>query len=77
MQTELHLMAGSGYWDLTSYPIGGDFHRAPRDADLLVVCVGEISPPIRGCDRVGHLENGRRIAFAYRHTTEGARAQLQ
>lgn len=27
---------GSGYWDVTTYPYGGDFHRASLDTAIVI-----------------------------------------
>lgn len=71
----LHLRAGYGYWDITSLPIGGSFHRAPKDADLTVSKI-ETMKTHKGADRVGYLDNGHKIAFAYASTAEGEAARV-
>ena len=66
----LNLRPGYGYWDITSYPIGGSFHRTPKSTSLLVTRV-EIVKSYKGANRTGYLENGNKIAFAYSSTEEG------
>ena len=74
---DLNLRPGYGYWDITSYPVGGSLHRAPKSTSLLVTRIEKMAP-YKGADRVGYLENGNKIAFAYLSTEEGeAERRLQ
>jgi len=41
---------GYGYWDLSVYPIGGDFRRAAEP--FQVELVRELKPRVNGCDVV-------------------------
>ena len=35
---------GWGYWDATNYPVGGSFHRAPRDGEGILVEAAGVIP---------------------------------
>ena len=67
---------GTGYWDLTHYPVGGCFRRVTGDTAL-----SEVKPfPVgatkgtQGCTHWGHLPNGTRIAFNAGYTLEAVAA---
>ena len=69
----VHIRPGYGYWDVTTYPLGGDFHRNGQTP--LAVTVEQTFKPQKGCDTVGKTEAGRRIVFGYRDVTEEGEAE--
>ena len=59
---------GYGFWDITHYPIGGCFRRAPRSSNEQVVVAGvEVIGRVNGCNRIGTDSLGQRIAFDFDH----------
>ena len=65
----LTLKPGCGYWDCTSYPIGGSFLRAPAEG-LEITEVEPLPDRPRGCGCVGKTADGRRVAFKPELTEE-------
>jgi hypothetical protein len=64
------LKAGYGYWDTTSYPLGGKFGRAPAcGLPLTIRDVGNVG---KGCNAYGKTDDGRSIAFHTDHTEGNA-----
>jgi hypothetical protein len=72
---EQRIKPGYGYWDVTSYPLGGCFCRA-GDGDVVqgtgVVLVSveptKLGRNNYGVDSVGTTTDGRRVAFHSSHT---------
>jgi hypothetical protein len=56
----LSIRRGHGYWDITCYPYGGDFKRAPKDKDLLceIINLSAGKYPLRECEV--RLADGRK-----------------
>lgn len=66
----MRIKPGFGYWDVTSYPLGGSFHRAPA-AGLKIVKIERIYPRglnTHGTNAVGVTADGRKVAFDTNHT---------
>ena len=53
----IYVRPGCGFWDITSYPIGGCFDRAGHES-VPVKVEGFYKTPIRGCDIYGTVETG-------------------
>ena len=66
MMATVKLMPGSGYWDISKYPLGGDFRRAGQTG-LLVRDVSKLDGHSAKADSIGLTEDGRRIAFCDRY----------
>ena len=49
----MKLKAGFGYWAIDYYPIGGDFRRAPKTADLELDGVEQLDRPFKGATHHG------------------------
>lgn len=58
----MQIKAGYGYWETTRHPIGGEFHRAGADGEVILDIVKTLNPPVRGCDVLCSLPNGRSCA---------------
>ena len=59
------IMPGYGYWDITSYPIGGCFKRAPRNGPP--VELDNVSGPVdtrKGRMILATTIDGRRVAVS-------------
>ena len=56
METKRTIKAGWGYWDVTSYPYGGDFHRTSEDTEVIVLGPGGKYPEMESKVR---FANGR------------------
>jgi hypothetical protein len=59
---------GHGYWQTTTYPIGGCFRRAGADGVEIVGHKRLIEPPYKGCDIEVYLADGNTAAVAQRYT---------
>ena len=58
----LYVPKGYGYWDITSFSIGGSFYRAVEDMPVTVV---EYMPiPYKGVDVKLKTVDGRMVAFS-------------
>jgi hypothetical protein len=68
MKRILKLRAKHGYWDITKYPIGGNFYRAGADG-LIIGNVTEITP-CKSCNATGTTSDGRAVAFDTSHCEE-------
>lgn len=70
----LTISAGTGYFALDRYPLGGDFRRVPRDGPGLKVSVvsthSRALPTAHGTDTIGVLPDGRKVAFNSSMTDE-------
>ena len=44
---QMRLLAGYGFWDVTSFPYGGSFHREREDRIVEVVPGGAVKYPMR------------------------------
>ena len=55
------IKAGHGYWDITHYPIGGAFRRAPEDLPFTTEGTA-FQCPGRGPHALGRTPSGQRIA---------------
>jgi hypothetical protein len=65
---KVKIQPGTGYWDVTQYPIGGCFKRVDRAGPALDVDHVEIlDRPAHGCNRLGVTSDGRKIAFDSRY----------
>jgi len=53
---------GYGYWDTTSYPIGGSFRRAGADGVPIVEVLRSFDT-YKGCNREGLTSDGRKVAY--------------
>jgi len=63
---------GYGYWDTTSYPLGGCFGRAGEDGvNIVKITRGPNDYPglrSKGCDEEGLTDDGHRVCYATEHT---------
>lgn len=57
----MRLKPNCGYFDLTVYPLGGDFKRA-NETGLKLKSTEKMERQDHGCDTIATLENGNRIA---------------
>jgi len=60
----MRIVPHCGYWDTTSYPVGGCFHRAGEDG--LIVTVIRTFPRTKStqfCDMEGVTENKSKVVF--------------
>lgn len=63
----VNLKSGFGYWDITKYPIGGDFRRVGNEP--LQIKITRLYPePIKGCNAQGETPTGRWVSFVLNHT---------
>ena len=56
---------GHGYWDISQFPIGGAFRRAPKDRDVPYTPEGtcyQNPKTMRGPHSYGTLADGTRVA---------------
>jgi len=53
-----------GYWQTSSFPIGGDFRRAGTEGVKVVEIIRDIEPPCHGCSLEVRLESGKTAAVA-------------
>ena len=64
---KMKLRGGYGYWDVTQYPIGGKFCRAPADG-LAVTVTDEEPMRYNGARYIaGYDDAGHRVAFQRDH----------
>ena len=63
--TKVILKGGHGYFDFTSYPIGGKFCRADEQGLELFYCVEH--DLYKGINAIGKTADGRDIAFNKEH----------
>ena len=47
----MKLKPGHGYWDITNYPIGGNFKRVGKDGKMINIVFKQLDPKLnRSCD---------------------------
>lgn len=66
----MRIKPGHGYYDVTSYPLGGAFRRA-GESGLEIVEITRTFKRFHGCDTQGKAADGRAVAFASEHTDNG------
>jgi len=61
----MQMKPGYGYWDITSYPIGGKFCRSDKNGGnrVKIVSMSLMDRPYKGCNATGATMDNRRIAF--------------
>lgn len=62
----MKIKAGFGYWDVSRFPIGGDFCRAP-DSGVDVAEIIEEFKPYKGCNIKVRLGDGRKACLSKQH----------
>lgn len=68
------LKSGAGYWDVTTMPMGGDFHRVGVESMGIVKVLGDlrdVAPSRRlGCNEKGRTADGRTVCYDTAHCVE-------
>lgn len=59
----MRIKPGYGYYDCTSYPLGGSFHRTGNTGLEVIGELRAIKPKTHGCDTYGQTADGRKVAF--------------
>lgn len=67
--SQMRLQPGTGYYDVTNYPLGGCFKRVPRamNTGLVIGNVETIDGYSQYADRTGITEGGARVAFSSKY----------
>lgn len=63
----MRIKPGYGYYDVTLYPLGGDFKRAHPERGLVITKVVRTFPAYHGCDTEGLTATGDHVCFARIH----------
>lgn len=66
----MKILAGHGYWETTRHPIGGEFHRAGGDGQPIIDIIEFLDSPVKGCDVVCSLPDGRKAACDSRYIAD-------